>query len=394
MDFTQFVQQADALEDEIVALRRDFHRHPELGFQEHRTAGVVASEMENLDLEVQTGIAETGVVALMVGEKPGPTILLRFDMDALPVQEETGAPYASIHDGVMHACGHDGHTAIGIAVAKLLHEHQAHLPGKVKFVFQPAEEGLGGAERMVAEGVLENPRPDYSLSMHLWNDKPRGWIGITPGPAMAGAEKFKVVIRGEGGHGAAPHQAVDPVLAAAQITTALQSIVSRNVDPLKSAVVSVTQFRAGEAFNIIPPHATLRGTIRTFTPEVRDLVLQRVEEVSRGVATAMGADAKVEFTRLTPPVVNDGDVAAKLHSVAESMFPEAVISSSEITMGSEDMAFFMEGIPSSYLFVGSSDTSRSLDAPHHNPRFDFDEAALPLASSLMAASVWSMLEAS
>lgn len=394
MDFTQFVQQADALADEIVALRRDFHRHPELGFQEHRTAGVVASEMENLDLEIQTGIAETGVVALMVGEKPGPTILLRFDMDALPVQEETGAPYASIHDGVMHACGHDGHTAIGIAVAKLLHEHQANLPGKVKFVFQPAEEGLGGAERMVAEGVLENPRPDYSLSMHLWNDKPRGWIGITPGPAMAGAEKFKVVIRGEGGHGAAPHQAVDPVLAAAQITTALQSIVSRNVDPLKSAVVSVTQFQAGEAFNIIPPHATLRGTIRTFTPEVRDLVLQRVEEVSRGVATAMGADANVEFTRLTPPVVNDGDVAAKLHSLTESMFPEATISSSEITMGSEDMAFFMEGIPSSYLFVGSSDTSRSLDSPHHNPRFDFDEAALPMASSLMAASVWSMLEAS
>jgi amidohydrolase len=394
MDFTQFVQQADALADEIIALRRDFHRHPELGFQEHRTAGVVADKLANLDLEVHTGIAETGIVALMVGEKPDPTILLRFDMDALPVQEETGAPYASIHDGVMHACGHDGHTAIGIAVAKLLHEHRVNLPGRVKFVFQPAEEGLGGAERMVAEGVLENPRPDYSLSMHLWNDKPRGWIGITPGPAMAGAEKFEIEIRGKGGHGASPHQTVDPVIAAAHITSALQSIVSRNVDPLESAVVSVTQIQAGDAFNIIPSHATLCGTIRTFTPEVRELVLQRVEEVSRGVATAMGADAKVEITKLTPPVVNDHAVAAMLNSLAESMFPKATIGSSEITMGSEDMAFFMEGIPGGYLFVGSSDTSRSLDAPHHNPRFDFDEAVLPMASSFMAASVWSLLEAS
>ncbi|HEY44085.1 MAG TPA: amidohydrolase [Anaerolineae bacterium] len=394
MDISQFVHQSNALADEIVALRRDFHRHPELGFQEHRTAGVVAEAMTDLDLEVHTGIAETGIVALMVGGKPGPTVLLRFDMDALPVQEETGAPYASTHDGVMHACGHDGHTAIGITVAKLLHEHRASLPGVVKFVFQPAEEGMGGAERMVAEGVLENPRPDYSLAMHLWNDKPRGWIGIKPGPIMAGAEMFEIVIRGKGGHGAAPHQAIDPVLAAAQITIALQSVVSRNVDPRKSAVVSVTQFQAGEAFNIIPSHAIIRGTIRTFTPEVRDLVLQRVEEVSRGVAKAMGCDTKIEITQLTPPVVNDHAVARMLKSLAESMFPEATIDTNEFTMGSEDMAFLMEGIPSAYLFVGSSDSSRNLDAPHHNPHFDFDEAVLPIASSLVAASAWRLLEAS
>ncbi len=211
---------------------------------------------------------------------------------------------------------------------------------------------------------------------------------------MAGAERFKIEIRGEGGHGAAPHQTVDPVLAAAQITTALQSIVSRNVDPRESAVVSVTQFQAGDAFNVIPSHATLEGTIRTFTPEVREMVLRRVKEVSTGVATAMGADAHVELTRLTPPVVNDRELTTKLHSLAESMFPEATISSNEMTMGSEDMAFFMEGIPSVYLFVGSSDASRSLDAPHHNPRFDFDEGALSIATSLMAASVWRLLEAS
>jgi amidohydrolase len=247
---------------------------------------------------------------------------------------------------------------------------------------------------MVAEGVLENPRPDYSLAMHLWNDKPRGWIGIKPGPIMAGAEMFEIVIRGKGGHGAAPHQAVDPVLTAAQLTIALQSIVSRNVDPRKSAVVSVTQFQAGDAFNVIPSHATLRGTIRTFTPDVRNLVLQRVEELSRGVVKAMGCDAKVEITQLTPPVVNDHAVACIIKSLAESMFPEATIDTNEITMGSEDMAFLMEGIPSAYLFVGSSDSSRNLDAPHHNSRFDFDEAVLPMASSLVAASAWRLLEAS
>jgi amidohydrolase len=394
MDFSQFVQQSNTLSDETVALRRDFHRHPELGFQEHRTAEVVADAMTNLGLEVQTGIAKTGVVALLVGGKPGPTVLLRFDMDALPIQEETGAPYASIHDGVMHACGHDGHTAIGITVAKMLHEHRAGLPGVVKFVFQPAEEGMGGAKRMVEEGVLENPRPDYSLAMHLWNDKPRGWIGITSGPIMAGCEIFKIEIQGEGGHGASPHQAIDPVLAAAQITTALQSIVSRNVNPVETAVVSVTQFQAGDAFNIIPSSATLCGTIRTFTPEVRDLVLQRVEQVSRGVAKAMGCDAMVEITKLTPPVVNDHIVIDMLKELAGSMFPEATIDSNEVTMGSEDMAFMMEGIPSGYLFVGSNDSSRNLDAPHHNPHFDFDEAVLPQASSLMAASVWRLLEAS
>jgi amidohydrolase len=394
MDFSQFLQQSNDLADEIVALRRDFHRHPELGFQEHRTVGVVAEAMTNLGLEVHTGIAETGVVALLVGQKQGPTILLRFDMDALPIREQTGAPYASIHDGVMHACGHDGHTAIGITVAKMLREHRTNLPGVVKFVFQPAEEGMGGAERMVEEGVLENPRPDYSLAMHLWNDKPRGWIGITPGPIMAGCERFKIGIQGEGGHGASPHQAIDPVLAAAHITTALQSIVSRNVKPLDAAVVSVTQFQAGDAFNIIPSNATLCGTIRTFTPEVRDLVLQRVEEVARGVAKAMGCEAKVEITKLTPPVVNDPTVIAMLKELAGSLFPEATIDSNEVTMGSEDMAFMMEGIPSGYLLVGSNDSSRNLDAPHHNPRFDFDEAVLPQASYLMAASVWRLLEAS
>ena len=271
-----YLLEAETLFPYTQTLRRDFHQHPEIGFQEVRTASIVARELRELGLEVSTGIAETGVVAMLEGERPGPTALLRFDMDALPVTEETGAEYASLTPGVMHACGHDGHTAIGLTVARLLHAHRDELAGTVKLVFQPAEEGLGGAKRMVAEGVLANPRPDLSLALHLWNDKPFGWIGVTPGPAMAASGRFQITITGSGGHGAAPHLTHDPVVAAAQIITALQTIVSRNVRPLDSAVVSVTAIEAGDAFNVIPSTAVLKGTFRTYRPEVEALLKARI----------------------------------------------------------------------------------------------------------------------
>ena len=392
MNISQFITESEALAEEIVAQRRDFHRHPELGFQEHRTAGVVADAMNDLGLKVRTGVAETGVIALLEGKRPSPTILLRFDMDALPIQEETGASYTSTVDGVMHACGHDGHTAIGMAVAKLLHSHRQDLPGTIKFVFQPAEEGLNGAERMVEEGVLLDPVPDYTLAMHLWNDQPVGWIGITPGPAMAGSERLEIEITGRGGHGASPHQAVDPVLAAAQVICALQSVVSRNLDPCQAAVVSVTQVRAGDAFNVIPSKALLKGTIRTFGGEVRDLVLQRVKEIAGGVAQAMGCEAQVKVERLTPPVVNNRALATKLQSLVKRVYPEATVDSEEVTMGSEDMAFMMEDIPGCYMFGGSSNPANGLDASHHNPHFDFDEVVLPRAAALMAVAAWMLLE--
>jgi amidohydrolase len=267
---TDYLAEANELFEYTRQLRRDFHAHPELGFQEVRTAGVVASELKDLGLEVTPRIAETGVVALLEGNKAGPVVLLRFDMDALPITEETGAEYASQTPGIMHACGHDGHTAIGLTVARLLRNHRRELAGTVKLVFQPAEEGLGGAERMVAEGVLENPRPDLALSLHIWNDSPLGWLGIVKGPVMAASEVFTVTITGKGGHGALPHLAVDPVLAAAHTITAVQSIVSRNVPPLKSGVVSFTALSGGEAFNVIPNTVQLKGTIRTFEQGVRE----------------------------------------------------------------------------------------------------------------------------
>ena len=274
---TDYLKEAKELFTYTQSMRRDFHLHPELGFHEVRTGGIVAKELEALGLEVTKGVGKTGVVGLLEGAKPGPTILLRFDMDALPINEDTGAEYASTNAGVMHACGHDGHTAIGLTVAKILHAHRNDLAGTVKFCFQPSEEGfngeeVGGAEMMIRDGVLEGPKVEKTLSMHLWNEKPLGWVNVAKGSVMAGAEQFNIKLTGKGGHGAAPHTTVDPIVAAAQIVTALQSIAARNVAPLHAAVISVTTLHSGTAFNIIPQEAELTGTIRTFDLSVRKMV--------------------------------------------------------------------------------------------------------------------------
>lgn len=372
-------------------LRRDFHRFPEIGFQERRTAGIVARELASLGLELHTGIAETGVVALIEGKQPGPVVLLRFDMDALPIQEQSDAEYASQNPGLMHACGHDGHTAIGLTVARLLHASRSEWNGTVKLVFQPAEEGLGGAKRMVEEGLLENPIPDVALGLHLWNERPLGWLGITPGPMMSAAEVFTVRLTGKGGHGAAPHLAVDPLLAAAQVVTGLQSIVSRNVAPLQTAVVSVTTIHAGEVFNVIPSQVEMQGTIRTFDPAVRQRVLSRFEQIVRGVAAAFECEAQIQLTPVSPAVVNDAMVTQRVQEVARSILPDNQISAEERTMGSEDMSFILQLVPGCYIFIGSANAELGLNAAHHHPRFDFDEQVLPRAVALLEACTRSFL---
>lgn len=390
---TDYLGEAQNLFEYTRALRRDFHMHPELGYKEIRTAGVVARTLKDLGLEVATGIAETGVVALMEGKRRGPVVLLRFDMDALPIQEETAAEYASKNPGVMHACGHDGHTAVGLTVARILNAHKDELAGVVKFVFQPAEEGLKGAERMVAEGVLENPRPDISLALHVWNEKPVGWLGITPGPVMAAADIFSIRITGKGGHGALPHQAVDPVLAAAHVITAVQSIVARNVHPQKTAVISVTQVQGGDAFNVIPMTVQLSGTIRTFKPAVRSIVLERFLEVVGGVSRSMGCEAKIELESITPAVTNDPVITKRVQSIADSLQLDHQMQDDFSTMVSEDMAVIMQEIPGCFIFVGSANPEENLDAPHHHPKFDIDEKALTTGSALMAASAATFLKA-
>lgn len=393
-----FLTQAQELFEYTQSLRRDFHVHPELGFHEVRTAGIVAKELNALDMEVTTGVAKTGVVGSLEGAKPGQTILVRFDMDALPVSEKTGAPYASTTSGTMHACGHDGHTAIGLTVAKMLHAHRDQLAGSVKFVFQPAEEGacgeeIGGNEMMIREGVLENPKPDLALALHLWNDRPLGWVGVAGGAVMAGAEEFKITVAGVGGHAAAPHQTADPLLAASQIVTALQSITSRNVPPLEAALVSVTMIHGGEAFNVIPSEAKMEGTIRTFELSVRETVLRRFEQIVHGVAEAMGCSAEVNVRRLTPTLINADEITKRVQESVRRTLPETDLGTSgHLTMGAEDMAFMLEKVPGCYFFVGSANDEKGLNYGHHHPKFDFDEAALPRAAALMAGAVADLLK--
>ena len=394
---TDFLTEAKELFSYTQSLRRDFHVHPELGFREIRTGGIVAKELETLGLDVTKGVGKTGVVGLLEGAKPGPTLLIRFDMDALPILEETGAEYASQNSGIMHACGHDGHTAIGLTVAKILHAHRHELAGTVKFVFQPAEEGLcgekvGGAQMMIRDGVLDNPKPDYALSMHLWNVNPLGWVNVAAGPVMAGVEQFKVRVTGKGGHAAIPNLTVDPIVAASQMITALQSITSRNVSPLEAAVVSVTMVHGGSAFNVIPKDVELEGTIRTFNSEVREKVVKRFEDIAKNVGEAMSCKVNVEVKKLSPATVNDENVSARVQDVARRILPEANHSMDNlVTMGGEDMAFMLEKIPGCYFFVGSNNSSRGLDYGHHHPKFDFDEEALWRGAGLMSAAAAEIL---
>ena len=374
---------AAALRQQLVAWRRDFHMHPELGFQEHRSAGLIADQLRELGYRVQTGVATTGVVGLLEGRRPGPVVMLRFDMDALPLAEENEVEYASQNPGVMHACGHDAHMAMGLGVATLLAQHLDEMAGTLKLVFQPGEEGMNGAEVMVQAGVMENPRPDVFLATHVWNDAPVGTLNVSPGAVMAAAEKWTCTVRGNGGHGAMPHQTVDPIVAVAQIVSALQTVVSRNVSPLETAVVTVGSVHGGHAFNIIPAQVDLSGTIRTYSPQVREMVLRRVREVIEGVAAACGVVADLEITRLTPAVVNDAGVTSVVRAAAEAVVGSEHVLSGGRTMGSEDAAYFMQDVPGCYFFVGSANSERGLGAPHHNPRFDLDEDALVLGVAVV-----------
>jgi amidohydrolase len=393
-----FLQHAEELFPYTQTLRRDFHMHPELGFREVRTGGIVAKELEALGLEVTKGVGKTGVVGYLEGTRPGPTILLRFDMDALPITEETGAEYASENLGVMHACGHDGHTAIGLTVAKMLHAHRDELAGSIKFCFQPSEEGtngedVGGALMMIRDGVMESPKVDKTLSLHVWNDKPVGWINVAKGPVMAGAEMFQIKLTGRGGHGAAPDTTIDPVVTAAQIITALQTITSRNVPPLKSSVVSVTSLHAGTAFNVIPQVAELGGTIRTFDPVVRKLVLERFEQIVRGIAESMQCQAEITIKQVTAPVINNEDVAANVLGSAQALFPQTEIDTeSYLTMGAEDMGYMQEKADGCYFFIGSANAEKNLNYNHHHPKFDFDERALVTGAALMATAAADLLK--
>ena len=375
------------------AIRRDLHMHPELGFQEVRTSGVIARELREIGLEVTTGIAKTGVVALIEGVKPGPVIMLRFDIDALPVTEQTGAGYASQNPGLMHACGHDGHVAIGLTVARLLNEHRDEIIGSIKLIFQPAEEGAGGAETMIKEGALEGPAPIQCLGLHIWNEKPLGWLGIASGPVMASAATFMITLTGKGGHGAMPHQTIDPVVAAAQIISAAQTIASRNTDPQKACVISFCMVNAGHAFNVIPHSVELKGTIRTFEPDVEEMAYKRLKEIACGIGEAMGCKVDCDINYITPAVVNDPIVTAAVKRAAQIVLPDHDIDErGKFTMGAEDFTYYQKKIPGTFFFIGSTNEEKGLVYGHHHPKFDFDEGALPRGAALMACAALELLK--
>jgi amidohydrolase len=386
-DFGDVRAQAVALGEQLVAWRRDFHQHPELSLQERRSAGIIAAHLRQLGYGVETEVASTGVVALLEGRQPGPVVMLRFDMDALPIAEENVAGYRSQCSGVMHACGHDAHMAIGLGVATVMAARRGEMAGTLKLVFQPAEEALDGAMKMMQAGALDNPRPDVFLAAHVQSECLVGTVDVSPGPIMAASDKWLCTVRGKGGHGAMPHQAVDPIVAASQVVVALQTVVSRNVNPLEAATVTVGEFHAGHACNIIPAEARLTGTIRTYSPEVRERVLGRLRQVAEGVAAACGARAEIEIQRGTPPVVNDAGVASIVRAAAEVIVGPEHVSSSHRTMGSEDAAFFLEEVPGCYFFLGAANPEAGIDAPHHNPRFDIDESVLPIGVAVFVQAL-------
>ncbi len=388
MTVIDFKLEAEALRDELIARRRDLHQHPEIAFEEFRTAGIVAEELNALGLEVQTGVGKTGVVGILDGAQDGPTVLVRADMDALPVHEENETDYISQTAGKMHACGHDGHTSIGLGVAKFFAQRREQMAGRIKFVFQPAEEIAGGAKAMIADGVLENPRPDVSLGLHLWNYLPLGKLGVATGPVMAGSDSFKFEITGKGGHGAMPEHAHDPVVCAAQIIMAWQTIVSRNLSPMEGGVVSVTRVDAGHASNVIPPTVTLRGTARYFTKHVQQTIHTRMEAIASNIATAMDCElTSAKWNEGTQPVVNHPEVSQRVREAFLTLVDEDDLVLDERAMVAEDMTYLMDDIPGMFFFVGSADDDRGLNYGHHHPRFDFDEAVLPLSVALLAKAV-------
>ncbi len=383
-----------AMQPELVQWRRGFHRLPEIGFREFQTSQTIADKLTKWGIPHQTGIAQTGIVAIIEGTAPNPNcerlpvLAIRADMDALPIQEANIISYKSQIDGIMHACGHDGHTAIALGTAYYLWQHRHNLHGTVKIIFQPAEEGPGGAKPMIEAGVLQNPDVDAIIGLHLWNNLPLGTIGVRSGPLMAAVEYFHCQILGRGGHGALPHQTIDPIVVGAQLVTALHTIVSRNINPLESAVLSIGEFHAGTATNIIADSARISATVRYFSDAVGQKLKQRIEEVINGICEANGAKYELNYQQLYPATVNHPHIAELVKSVASHVVETAagVIPECQ-TMGGEDMSYFLQAVPGCYFFLGSANPDKDLAFPHHHPRFNFDETALSAGVEMFSRCV-------
>jgi amidohydrolase len=369
--------------EDLIVTRRRLHAAPELSMVEHATAAFVAEQLGTLRLdEIRTGVGQTGVLGTLVGGRPGPVTLLRADMDALPIDELNEVPYRSTRPGVMHACGHDGHVAILLAVARTLAARRAEIPGTLVFCFQPGEEGHAGAKKMIDDGALEHPHVERTFALHLYSGLDVGKIGVRDGAFFASADEFELTIRGQGGHGAMPQLAVDPIAAGAYLVTLLQTIVSREVAPKDPAVVTVGQFSAGTTFNVIPDSATMKGTVRAFDAEVRASMPQRIERILAGLAQSLRFEYDFNYRWLYPPTVNDRAINDLVRAVGRRELGAPNVVEHDIVMWAEDMAFMQELRPGAYFIVGARGGEASA-FPHHNARFDIDERALDVGYQMM-----------
>jgi len=376
--------------EQMKVWRHDIHAHPEVAFEENRTSDIVARELESFGIEVHRGLAKTGVVGVLKNGD-GPSIGLRADMDALPIHEENSFDHRSTHDGKMHACGHDGHTAMLLGAAKYLSETR-QFKGTINFIFQPAEEGEGGARVMIEDGLFEKFPCDSVYGVHNMPGKDTGTFHLRPGPLMAAYDSFQIRVHGRGCHAAMPHQGVDPIVIASQIVTALQTITSRNMDPIESAVISVTQIHGGDTNNVIPDGVFMEGTTRSFKPEVRDWLEPSMRRVVDGVAAALGAEVEFDYLRRYPSTVNhvsETAIAAKI--AAEVAGETRVTTDTPPVMGGEDFAFMLEKVPGCYLFIGNGDGEGSCMI--HNPKYDFNDEILPVGASYFSRLVETVLAA-
>ena len=361
---------------QVVDLRHQFHKFPETGFEEYNTSKTIAEELKKLGIEVQTNIANTGVIGLIRGKNPGKTVLLRADMDALNINEETDLPYKSQIPGKMHACGHDGHTAGLIGCAMVLNELKDYIKGNIKLMFQPAEETVGGANPMILEGILENPKVDAAFGCHLWGGVAEGKIDLRHGPTMASPDTFIFKIIGKGGHGALPHLSVDPIVIASQVINNMQTIISRRVDPLKAAVISFCSIHGGENHNVIPNEVIVSGTIRTFDKDLRAWIPKTMEKMIKGIVESNDGDYTFEYIERFPILINDKDMTdLALKSISKVIGSENVRETPDPIMGGEDFSYIAEKVPSSFYFVG---ISKDIDKQviHHHPKFQWDDKNL------------------
>ncbi len=383
--YQKIMSEANRLQPELVDIRRRIHCHPELGFEERETARLIQERLSGLGLKVTGGVAETGVVAVLMGKRGTHTVALRADMDALPIEEENDVPFRSARPGIMHACGHDAHVAMLIGAAKILAALEERPDINVKFIFQPCEEQpRGGAEPMIREGVLENPRVDAIFALHANPYIPAGFLGVKEGTVMAAADQFTVTIRGRGGHGAAPHQTVDPVVVSSHVIQALQAVVSRQVDPLDPVVVSICAVHGGSSFNVIAESVTLTGTVRTLNPAVQQLMPERIRTIVKGVTSAFGADYAVDYQWGYPVLVNHKTMLDIVRQAGrEILGRQRILPVSQPSMGAEDFACFTGRVPGAYVFLGMKPPGKE-PFPWHSPRFNIDESALASGAAVLA----------